>query len=352
MNMYWAGEIPTSVAQAIKRHSPFGAHLAVAESPVDLYSKASLQSSQTDEFDASGTVCVCLKATNDALRINKLHEGFNEVLSVGDIYVSCTEYLDVRKAAIEARHESALTRQAAKVWDFLFHRACQKLSLTKRSYFRITGGVGRPQSRAEALGRLISCGFEILEEVDDLGLCYVIARKKGAPSLNMTPSFSLLCRMPRVGYQGKTIFVYKLRTMHPYSEYLHGQLLAENKFSASGKIAYDYRITEWGKILRKFWIDELPMIINLCKGELSIVGVRPLSKVMFESYPERIQRLRVLAKPGLIPPFYADLPQSIEDVIDSEEQYLLAKLERPVRTDWLYFCKAFNNIFLNGARSG
>ena len=157
--------------------------------------------------------------------------------------------------------------------------------------------------------------------------------------------------MSRVGYKGKMIGVYKLRTMYPYSEYLQKLIIKENKLAKSGKINNDYRITSWGKVCRKFWIDELPMIINLLKGELNIVGVRPISRDYFDRYPEEIQKIRIKTKPGLIPPYYADLPKSFLEIVESEKTYIESKFKKPVLTDILYFKRAFVNIVFKRARS-
>ncbi|MEX2567706.1 MAG: hypothetical protein WD431_17295 [Cyclobacteriaceae bacterium] len=82
-----------------------------------------------------------------------------------------------------------------------------------------------------------------------------------------------------------------------------------------------------------------------------IVGVRPLSQHYFDLYPEDLQKLRTRVKPGLVPPFYADMPQTFEEITESERQYLYAYLKNPILTDIRYFFKAFFNIFFKGARS-
>lgn len=66
-------------------------------------------------------------------------------------------------------------------------------------------------------------------------------------------------------------------TMHPYSEYLQRYVFEKNSLQEGGKIKDDFRVTYWGRIMRKLWIDELPMFINFFKGDLKLVGVRPLS---------------------------------------------------------------------------
>ena len=103
------------------------------------------------------------------------------------------------------------------------------------------------------------------------------------------------------------------------------------------KIINDYRITSYGKILRKFWIDELPQLINWIRGDVSLVGVRALSKAKFDLYPKDLQDLRTNFKPGLVPPFYADLPASFEELIKSEEKYLNKKIKKRFATDVIYF---------------
>ena len=103
--------------------------------------------------------------------------------------------------------------------------------------------------------------------------------------------------------------------------------------------------------MRKLWIDELPMIINLLRGDLKLVGVRPLSQHYFELYSEELRAKRIKVKPGLVPPFYADLPKTLEEIQASEDRYLEAYFRRPLLSDFKYFCKAFYNIVFRKARS-
>ncbi|NBV31568.1 MAG: hypothetical protein EBR93_03400, partial [Bacteroidetes bacterium] len=101
----------------------------------------------------------------------------------------------------------------------------------------------------------------------------------------------------------------------------------------------------------KLWIDELPMIYNWLKGEMKLVGVRPLSKQYYNLYPQDIKELRARVKPGLVPPFYADMPGTLEEIVESERMYIQSYLEAPFRTDIRYFFLAFNNIIFKKARS-
>ncbi len=94
------------------------------------------------------------------------------------------------------------------------------------------------------------------------------------------------------------------------------------------------------------------MILNVFRGELKIVGVRPLSEHYLSLYNEKLRVKRLKTKPGLIPPFYVDLPKSLEEIMASEEKYLDAYSKSPFLTDLKYFFKAFFNIAFKRARSG
>jgi lipopolysaccharide/colanic/teichoic acid biosynthesis glycosyltransferase len=89
----------------------------------------------------------------------------------------------------------------------------------------------------------------------------------------------------------------------------------------------------------------------LLKGDLKIVGVRPLSLANFSTYPQYLQDKRTKVKPGLIPPMYADLPKTKEEFYRSEERYLDSYLNSPLKTDVKYFFKAIYNIIFKKARS-
>ena len=61
--------------------------------------------------------------------------------------------------------------------------------------------------------------------------------------------------------------------------------------------------------------------------------------------------MRIKVKPGLIPPFYADLPSNFEEIIISEERYLIQRSKNKFMTDVKYFFRALFNILFKGARS-
>ena len=295
-------------------------------------------------------IFINLELVNNIRRINKFHEEVNIRLSLGTYYVICSETLEERRNRVWKKAIFGF-RNIVRVVDFIYKRVAPKLPFIKVIYFSLTQGHNRVLSKAEIMGRLVSCGFEIYEYFEYKNLFYVISKKAFTPDYNLSPSYSPVFKMKRIGYKGKEIEVYKLRTMYPYSEYLQDLIIKENKLTKSGKIANDYRVTSWGRIFRKFWIDELPMLVNLFKGDLNIVGVRPLSKGYFKKYPIYLQELRIKIKPGLIPPYYADMPKNFSEILESEKKYIIQKLKHPIITDFKYFYCAFKNIVFKGARS-
>jgi len=180
---------------------------------------------------------------------------------------------------------------------------------------------------------------------------FFVVRKIKEPVFDFNPTYGPVIRLKRLGKNGKIISVYKLRTMHAYSEYLQGYIYERNKLQPGGKFKDDFRVTTLGRIFRKLWIDELPMLINLIRGDLKVVGVRPLSQHYFDLYTDELKEKRIKYKPGLIPPFYVDLPKTLTEIMDSEMRYLELYEKHPVLTDFRYFWKALWNIFFRHARS-
>ncbi|WP_326511608.1 sugar transferase [Clostridium intestinale] len=103
----------------------------------------------------------------------------------------------------------------------------------------------------------------------------------------------------RVGKGGKEFKMYKFRSMVVNAEELKKKLVHQNEMSGPMfKMKDDPRITKIGKFIRKTSIDELPQLINVLKGEMSLVGPRPsLPKEVAEFEPWMMRRLDV--KPGL-----------------------------------------------------
>jgi len=293
---------------------------------------------------------VNLEKTNNFRHVNKFHENVNSILNDNGLYCSCSETVKQR-AERKWINSPFFFRPLVLFIDFLYKRVIPKIPITKQIYFAMTRGHNRVMSKSEIMGRLASCGFEIIEIIEHKGLSYFLSKKIRQPYFDMNPSYGPIFSMRRVGHNGKIISVYKFRTMSPYSEYIQAKMIEDNKLDKGGKIKDDSRITFYGKFLRKYWIDEFPMIINWFKRELKLVGVRPLSEDYFSRYPEDLKKLRIKTKPGLVPPYYVDLPVTFEEICDSERKYLKLYFNKPLRTDMNYFFKAFYNILIKRKRS-
>jgi len=295
-------------------------------------------------------VIINLKRVNDINYINKFFEAVNARLKHGGIFIDWVETYSLRKKRVLAKYPQGINYLIYSV-DFLIKRVCPKLPVTKKIYFFLTRGQNRVLSKAETYGRLYSCGFEILDEAFIGDRLFFVVRKIKEPVFDYHPTYGPIIRLKRFGKNGKIISVYKLRTMHAYSEYLQHYIYERNKLQPGGKFKDDFRVTTLGRIFRGLWIDELPMLINLIKGDLKVVGVRPLSQHYFDLYTEELKEKRIRYKPGLIPPFYADLPKTLPEIMDSEMRYLLSYEKHPVLTDIRYFWKAWWNIIFRHARS-
>ncbi len=109
----------------------------------------------------------------------------------------------------------------------------------------------------------------------------------------------VMYRQMRMGKGGRLFWIYKFRSMCVGAEQMQEQLLAYNEVKGPAfKIVKDPRVTHVGRFLRKYSIDELPQLLNIIKGDMSIVGPRPpLPAEVAEYTAFQIKRLTV--KPGL-----------------------------------------------------
>lgn len=112
------------------------------------------------------------------------------------------------------------------------------------------------------------------------------------------PHGKVIFNQTRVGKNGRKFCIYKFRSMVPDAEQLLGGLADQNETTgAMFKMKEDPRITRVGRILRKTSIDELPQLVNVLKGEMSLVGPRPPLPAEVRQYSSYdLQRL--LVKPG------------------------------------------------------
>jgi len=293
---------------------------------------------------------VNLRRINDIQHLNKFFEAINHKLPQIGYFIGCGETAQQRKQRILRKYPPLLNWLAYSA-DYVLKRILPKTYITRKIYFLFTRGNNRVLTRAEILGRLFSCGFEVLEDKFVNGRFFFVTKRIKEPAFDMNPTYGPFIKLRRIGKGGEEITVYKLRTMHPYAEYLQDYVHKQNNLENGGKFKDDFRVSNSRKILRRFWIDELPMLLNFFKGQIKIVGVRPLSKQYFELYSKELQEKRIRFKPGLIPPYYADLPETLGEIQASEMRYLEAYEKKPLRTQWKYFWKAIYNIIFKNARS-
>lgn len=147
-------------------------------------------------------------------------------------------------------------------------------------------GYGHGPKRALDLSVVLVGALPVLLAVALLAL--VVAGQGGRP----------FYRQLRVGRDGRQFWMYKLRTMRPDAEVALASLLAADpearaEWARAQKLRTDPRITRLGRFLRKTSLDELPQLWNVAKGDMSLVGPRPMMPEQQGLYPgEAYFRLR------------------------------------------------------------
>ena len=325
----------------------------------------------SDEFDEStfivntddGNALDTLKGHHPRLIINKMGltrirhlntflNKANENLVDGG-YLWCHSRTSSLKRQIFMRRHPGFIGKVLYAFHYLWHRVFARMKFTRWFYMGVTKGKNRSYPRVELLGRMYRAGFEVVDERFHKGEFFILGQKFRKPIWDDDPTYGALVKLNRVGYKGEMIGVYKFRTMFPYSEYLQPYILEHEGLQKGGKFAHDYRVNFWGRKLRSSWLDEFPMFINILKGQMKLVGVRPLSRSYFNLYTPEMQELRVSVKPGLLPPFYYDkkTPETLEEIQASEKRYIEAYHKKPFATDWRYFWGTVGNILFKHKRS-
>lgn len=289
---------------------------------------------------------------NHIPHLNDYLDDRNSEMKVGDT-LECAAFTEQQEqAAIRRRYPPGLSH-IILFWEYVWHVMCPKISMTRRLYFALAGERHRTYSYTEILGRICRAGFKIVREENNDGRLHVVAMKKSDPLERNDSTVSPLLKLKRVGKDGKLIDVLKFRTMYSYSQYIQDYVYELNKLNSSGKLANDFRVNFWGKIMRPIWLDELPMLWNVFRGDMKWVGVRPLSEHFFSLYTKDMQKLRTLVKPGMLPPFYyeRETPKGLDEIQASERRYIESYLKHPFLTDWRYFWGTVYNIIIKMKRS-
>lgn len=138
-----------------------------------------------------------------------------------------------------------------------------------------------------ALDRVVALGALAVAALPMAVTAGVVALTMGRP---------VLFRQRRIGADGEAFEVLKFRTMHPDRRAQRLSVIHDRR--QTHKSERDPRHTRVGRFLRRYSLDELPQLINVLRGEMSIVGPRPELESVVESYPEALHQ-RHLVKPGL-----------------------------------------------------
>lgn len=163
------------------------------------------------------------------------------------------------------------------------------------------------------------------------------------------PKGSPIFKQKRCGLNGKEFVLYKFRTMSIDAEETLENILCKNEMEGpSFKIKDDPRITRVGKIFRKTGLDELPQLVNIIKGDMSLVGPRPPLPREVEQYND-YQKKRLSVIPGLT--CYWQIQDnrnalSFDEWVALDMKYIE---ERSFLTDWKIIFKTLRTVW---ARQG
>lgn len=193
--------------------------------------------------------------------------------------------------------------------------------------------------------------YDFLKRLFDFLIAFVMLVVLAVPFLVIAiiividnPGASPIYVQKRVGKNGREFNFYKFRSMVPNAESMLDSLLEHNEMDGPAfKLKDDPRITRFGHIIRKTCIDELPQLLNVIKGEMSLVGPRPplpREVAMYDEY----QKQRLSITPG-ITCFWQVMPDrnsiSFDDWMKSDLKYIE---ERSIKTDLIILLKTVGTV--------
>ena len=301
-------------------------------------------------------------ALNHVRRLNLFLDYCTRRLVMGGYIVLTYTPLDEVNERLRQRFPGMLYWPAF-VAHFLWYRAIPKIPWLDKLYFsrglawvdkivlKAARRRNRVLSRAEVWGRLAFYGIEVIAETPDDGVNVLLARRVSPPVANRKPSYYAVVALEKVTLDGEIIRLHKVRSMYPFSEFLQKAIFQRHGLSATGKFKNDFRITEYGKLFRRHWIDELPGVFDWLRGDIKLVGMRATSPQFLSLYPKEVYEIYTQVKPGLIPPIFDESTGGFEEIVRVEKTYLTRYLEAPVRTDVLYLWYTLRDIFVRKVRS-
>ena len=159
-----------------------------------------------NNFQNKLDLIINLGLANNIKKINEFHGKVNQKLNTNGFYITSTELLKERRKRNKNKAPFGF-KTIFLLIDFIYKRVLPKLPIIKQLYFSVTNGHNRVISKAESLGRLLSCGFKIIETFEYQNLFYVIAKKISEPAYDKSPTYGILCKLKRVGYNGKIFYL-------------------------------------------------------------------------------------------------------------------------------------------------
>lgn len=227
--------------------------------------------------------------------------------------VGCTdtlkEYVDTHKVDCVYMYLKGV-RQLHEITDFLVSRKVlvyRALRNLEKSSFRYSVVEMNGYKTLCVRERELSVGFAVTKRLMDI-LIALLAIIVSLPitiataiAIKLEDGGPVLYKSERIGQYGKKFYIYKFRSMKLNADKLEDMLSPEElkKYYKEFKLDNDPRITKVGEFIRKHSIDELPQFFNILKGDMALIGPRPLVEQEVEiNYPDKKELLLSL-KPGL-----------------------------------------------------
>jgi lipopolysaccharide/colanic/teichoic acid biosynthesis glycosyltransferase len=317
-----------------------------------------------DDQSAPASVGLLIGRTriNDVRRLNQFLQFCAKRITMGGYFLIMYVPLETVLNNLKKRYPGLLYWPVF-ILHFIWYRAIPKIPKLDRLYFSpifswidtlhfsVVKRRNRVLSKAEVWGRLAFYGMRVIAESKGNDELYVIAQRESFPVLNKIPSYYPIVALEKVGLNGEIIRMHKLRTMYPFSEFLQKRIFEDHGLTATGKFRDDFRLTDYGKLLRKYWLDELPQIFDWLRGDVKLVGMRATSRHFLSLYPKELYDLYIQIKPGLVPPIFDESTNGFDQIVKVELTYLQRYWDKPFQTDIRYLMQTFNDIVIRGIRS-
>ena len=239
---------------------------------------------QSPAFAASGYRVVCgLRDIREFLR----HHVVDEVMITLPEWSSFTAILEIEAICDE---QGVIVRRLAQSAE----SSCRQVNQVEGEVLLRNG-----KDSLDSWGAMLKRCFDVVGATALLVCCSPILIAAAA-AIKLTSRGPVLFTQERVGLHKRTFRIYKFRTMVPDAEQRQAELEDRNEVSGPVfKIRQDPRVTRIGSLLRKASIDEIPQLLNVIKGDMSLVGPRPLPLRDYAGFSEDSHRRRLSVRPGI-----------------------------------------------------